>query len=61
MKIMVEEHYCKNTDTTFLMEEIYDEKDELRRLTCIGWYAGEPNQHDTEFYSYRGVVARYGN
>lgn len=61
MKIMVEENYCGSTDITFLMEYIYDEEDDLRRMTCIGFYSGEPNQDNTEFFAYRGVVARYEN
>lgn len=57
MRIEYEVH--TDEELTFIMEVIYDEKDEIRRMECIGWYAGEPNDEYTEYYKYKGLVARF--
>lgn len=52
--IQIDENYCFETDTTFLMKEIYIADGDtwvLKSREVIGFYSGEPNPKDTEYYS----------
>ena len=49
--------YAPDTDITFIMKEAHDRNCET--LECIGWYHGEPNEIDTETYSYGNMKATY--
>ena len=46
----IEEHYSPTTDTTFLMECTY-KNGNLREMEVISFYSGEPNAHDTYYYT----------
>ena len=58
MRIEIETH--TDYEYTFIMECIYDENDEIVRVECIGWYAGEPNDEDTEYYKYTSPISLWG-
>ena len=49
--------YAPDTDITFIMKEAHDRNCET--LECIGWYHGEPNEDDTNTYSYGNMKATY--
>lgn len=51
--------YAPDSDTTFIMEDTRDKDDNWISLECIGFYAGEPNIKDTEFYAHKGVKATF--
>ena len=57
MRIEIETH--TDYEYTFIMEVMYNEEDEIIRMECIGWYSGEPNDGDTEYYKYKGVIANF--
>lgn len=59
MKTEFETH--SDGEITFIMEVIYDENDEMRRMECIGWYAGEEDDELTEHYKYKGNIALFDN
>ena len=46
-------------EITFIMEVIYDENDEMRRMECIGWYFGKEDDELTEYYKYKGNIASF--
>lgn len=51
--------YAPDSNTTFIMEDTYSDDGEWISLECIGFYAGEPDQEDTEFYAHKGVKATF--
>jgi hypothetical protein len=54
------EHYCPDTDTTFITEETYDsETGEINIIKCVGWYFGTPNDTDTRKYANGDMVATF--
>lgn len=57
MRIEYETH--TDGELTFVMEVIYDENNEIRRMECVGWYCGEPNDEDTEHYKNSGLIALF--
>lgn len=58
----IEENYCPTTDTTFLMECTYTTADkELKSMEVIGFYCGEPNADDTQFYANNRTTKAYYN
>ena len=51
------EAYASAADITFIMAEVY-EGDTLREVSCKGWYYGQPNPSDTQYY-YGNLIATY--
>jgi hypothetical protein len=42
--------YAPDADMTFIMEDTYDENDNIISTECIGFYYGEPDDQLTEQY-----------
>lgn len=42
--------YAPSADTTFIMEDTYNENGELISAECVGFYFGEPTAEDNETF-----------
>ena len=42
--------YQANYDRTFIIIDTYKD-DEIISSECVGWYHGEPNKEDNEFFT----------
>lgn len=42
--------YAPDTDTTFIMVDTYID-DEIFSSECVGWYHGEPNEENNEYFT----------
>jgi hypothetical protein len=49
-------YYCKDYDTTFIMEATF-EGGMQKSIECVGWYHGEPNDADNKEFARAGMKA----
>jgi len=46
----IETAYAPSHDITFIMEYTCDANGDPISTECVGWYYGEPNEEDTNFF-----------
>ena len=47
-------------DITFIMREIWNSDGDPVQSEVVGFYYGEPNEEDTEYFKTKGVISKYG-
>ena len=47
-------HYAPSHDSSFVMKTTYNDKDEVIKIECVGWYCGEPDDELTQTCSHGG-------
>ena len=50
MKKAIETIYAPADDITFIMEHIQTDQGEPVQTAVVGWYYGEPDEENTEYY-----------
>ena len=45
--------YAAPTDMTFIMEDTFNESNELIGTECVGWYYGDPTEDETKYFNGR--------
>ena len=46
--------YAPDHDSTFVMKHTYDQHGDVRKMECVGWYCGEPDDEMTKRFSHGG-------
>ena len=58
MKKVIYGVYAPNWDMTFVMEDVYNDKNDIISTECVGWYHGEPTTKDNKTF-YGKLKGRY--
>jgi len=59
MKKYYEANYSESFDRTFIMEVVEDDDGDLVSEEVVGFYSGEPNEEDTQFFAHGRMKAEY--
>mgnify|MGYP003299186020 CR=1 FL=1 len=51
--------YSEEVDRTFIIEDVFDDDDELFTTSVTGFYFGRPNDESTELYKFDAVARVY--
>lgn len=55
MRKELETAYAADSDMTFIIENTYDEDDEILKIEVVGFYFGEPDEEATKMYADRNL------